>query len=350
VRTAPRAAAQEGVFFKMHVTSFAIFSLLMEEDPRAFARKLLLQKLAFASLRLKARKRKEYAAAQASKDAAATATAPRLPAAPTGVEEAVLRFELSSEELVNGRLHDATLAAVAAAVARAGVACIEAPLDAESLLPAELVAHCAAASEDYFFRIGSVGRKRSPGRWDIVNAALMDEPPFASRALRWNGFWAKLVRRLLGPACRMERLGVVFAKSGAADQGVHRDGKALFSDDGNVSCLPAHCLHVFVPLVDLTLENGPTEFFPGTHIRGAPPRVPGVPGITFTNRVLRAGSFIIFDFRVLHRGLRNASSAARPMLYFTFSRPWFRDDTNYHGDDYLISDVEEQAPAPERLT
>ena len=257
-------------------------------DPKEKARKLFLQKMAFASLRLKARKRKEFAAAQAAADAAAAVPAPAA-ASPTPLlmSAGALRFVATADEMAELRLCDATLAAVASAVQRAGVACIEAPLEADegSMLPAELVAQCHAASISYFYRPTSVGRQRSPGRWDIVDAALVDEPPFASRALRWNGFWAKLVRRLLGPACRMDRLGLVFAKSSAADQGVHRDGKALFWDDGNVSChLPAHCLHVFVPLVDITLENGPTEFFPGTHLRGALPRVPGVPGITFTER------------------------------------------------------------------
>ena len=42
-----------------------------------------------------------------------------------------------------------------------------------------------------------------------------------------------------------------------------------------------------------------------------------------------AGSAILFDYRILHRGLRNDTDAPRPMLYYTYGRQWFRDSTNY---------------------
>jgi hypothetical protein len=52
----------------------------------------------------------------------------------------------------------------------------------------------------------------------------------------------------------------------------------------------------------------------------------GVEGITFN---AAAGSAIMFDYRILHRGLANESAISRPMLYFTYGRQWFRDATNY---------------------
>ena len=44
------------------------------------------------------------------------------------------------------------------------------------------------------------------------------------------------------------------------------------------------------------------------------------------------GDIIVFDYRVVHRGMANAASAARPVLYSTFSRPWFRDALNFPDD------------------
>jgi ectoine hydroxylase-related dioxygenase (phytanoyl-CoA dioxygenase family) len=41
------------------------------------------------------------------------------------------------------------------------------------------------------------------------------------------------------------------------------------------------------------------------------------------------GDAIVFDYRILHRGLANISDQARPLAYFTFAKPWFRDATNY---------------------
>ena len=30
--------------------------------------------------------------------------------------------------------------------------------------------------------------------------------------------------------------------------------------------LPCHCLNVFIPLIDIGIENGPTEFRPGSQL------------------------------------------------------------------------------------
>jgi hypothetical protein len=38
---------------------------------------------------------------------------------------------------------------------------------------------------------------------------------------------------------------------------------------------------------------------------------------------------IVFDYRVVHRGMANTGEAARPVLYLTFCRSWFRDQQNF---------------------
>jgi hypothetical protein len=45
------------------------------------------------------------------------------------------------------------------------------------------------------------------------------------------------------------------------DQGWHTDGPHM----DIAKHLPCHCLNVFMPLVDISRENGPTEFRPGSH-------------------------------------------------------------------------------------
>lgn len=54
---------------------------------------------------------------------------------------------------------------------------------------------------------------------------------------------------------------LVISLPGCEDQGWHSDGPHMSVQQ----MLPCHCLNVFVPLVDVTLENGPTEFRPGSH-------------------------------------------------------------------------------------
>ena len=45
---------------------------------------------------------------------------------------------------------------------------------------------------------------------------------------------------------------------------------------------------------------------------------------------LKKGSALIFDYRVLHRGKRNISSESRPVLVFTFAKPFYKDVLNFN--------------------
>ena len=123
-----------------------------------------------------------------------------------------------------------------------------------------------------------------------------------------------------------DALRVRLSLPGAATQGIHRDGKHIFleteadaaygEDDANdddvnrirragaisswsssspppsfssvqYSKLPAHCITVFVPLVDLCGGgggNGPTEFWPGTHHTTADEPSPLASSVTFTDQ------------------------------------------------------------------
>jgi len=174
-----------------------------------------------------------------------------------------------------------------------------------------------------------------------------EPPPFAQ--LRRGAPWVPLMRRLLGPACRLLHSGCVVALPGAETQGVHRDGKALFgeafsdrNDDdlgeggGTVqsTALPVHCITVFIPLAQLDDVNGPTEYWPGTH-RIASEDVAGRAPLAFGGS--EAGDAILFDYRVLHRGGHNASDEPRLLAYFTYGRSWFADATNY-SDTSLLPD------------
>ena len=185
-------------------------------------------------------------------------------------------------------------------------------------------------------------------RYDVTWTGSSEEPPpFAQ--LRRGAPWLPLMRRLLGPACRLLHSGCVVALPGAETQGVHRDGKALFgeafsdrNDDdlgeggGTVqsTALPVHCITVFIPLAQLDDVNGPTEYWPGTH-RIASEDVAGRAPLAFGGS--EAGDAILFDYRVLHRGGHNASDEPRLLAYFTYGRSWFADATNY-SDTSLLPD------------
>ena len=132
--------------------------------------------------------------------------------------------------------------------------------------------------------------------------------------------------------------GLLHADPGCNEQLWHADGEHLFPGSCHVN-LPLHCLNVFVPLVDITEDNGGTEFCLGSHrLTGGSPDIVWqdaqhkdrigctVTPVAFT---CRAGSVIMFDYRVLHRGLANNGPEARPVLYFTYAHAWFRDMHNF---------------------
>jgi len=121
----------------------------------------------------------------------------------------------------------------------------------------------------------------------------------------------------------LDSFGVVLSLSGAETQHLHRDGSYLFGA-GIAPILPVHAITVGIPLIDMNAARGTTELFPGSHryvnLKDSDVSVaPEVP----------AGSCVMWDFRLLHRGTENRSADWRPLLYMTYSKPWWRDSKNY---------------------
>ncbi|CAB9531172.1 Phytanoyl-CoA dioxygenase (PhyH) [Seminavis robusta] len=127
-------------------------------------------------------------------------------------------------------------------------------------------------------------------------------------------------------------LSLVVSTPGASEQSWHADG-------GHVSTsqhLPCHVANLFIPLAPVSLDLGPTEFRPGSHVytRNLAPlllaakarkelRPPVAP-------LLDEGDVLVFDYRVLHRGKANTThDTNRPILVLTFSQPWYKDVCNF---------------------
>ena len=108
---------------------------------------------------------------------------------------------------------------------------------------------------------------------------------------------------------------VARANAGGDHQRWHKDGDHENGESPNA-------LTVFVPLQPLTAANGPTEFRLGSHRRRANDakrlRQDGVAVMC------DAGDALLFDYRVDHRGLANASDEDRLVFFCAFARPAFR--------------------------
>jgi hypothetical protein len=145
-----------------------------------------------------------------------------------------------------------------------------------------------------------------------------------------------IVRRLLGCDAVLEAYGAVVSLAHSMPQNPHRDGPLLFGP-GTAPHLPCHALTFSLPLIALDDWVGTTGFWPGSH-RGAktlpleedPPHAPDV----------ALGSAVLWDFRVAHSGLSNYSDDARPLLYATYSRVWFRDPTGFRSPGMVRIDLD----------
>jgi ectoine hydroxylase-related dioxygenase (phytanoyl-CoA dioxygenase family) len=72
--------------------------------------------------------------------------------------------------------------------------------------------------------------------------------------------------------------------------------------------------------VDITVENGGTEFWLATH------RLNHFEDEQQSVVILaKAGQPLLFDYRIRHRGLANRSQQPRPLLYVTFARASYED-------------------------
>jgi ectoine hydroxylase-related dioxygenase (phytanoyl-CoA dioxygenase family) len=84
---------------------------------------------------------------------------------------------------------------------------------------------------------------------------------------------------------------------------------------------------VNIPLVDARDDNGPLEIWPGGthHYVAQPAQVPQLAAEMQSVRVLMpAGSIVIRDSRMWHRGTPNRSTAPRPNFTLIYSRFWLR--------------------------
>jgi len=84
----------------------------------------------------------------------------------------------------------------------------------------------------------------------------------------------------------------------------------------------------FVPLVDFTPENGPTEFTLGSHQWGSvwADDEGGAEDVKF---FVPAGTAVIADYRTVHRGTDNRSGKRRHLAMMIFGREWWSDAVNY---------------------
>ena len=183
--------------------------------------------------------------------------------------------------------------------------------------------------------------QRSPGRWDIPISP--SEFGVDEGALPW---WP-LIAAVLGEDAEHSFSGVVYSDPGSPSQCWHIDSPHLTEDH-----LPAHALNVMIAIHDMPLSMGPTELAKGSHRLTNHLQNPALVSdelvyqhettapeqlVAHTEQAmpegfscaLTAGSCLIFDDRILHRGLGNTSNSRRSMVYFSYRQAGYSENTHF---------------------
>ncbi|KAL9191350.1 hypothetical protein ACHAXT_001056 [Thalassiosira profunda] len=172
-------------------------------------------------------------------------------------------------------------------------------------------------------------RERGRGRYDMELPAF-DTDAFSFLTDTKKAAWMPVVKQILGDDAKLVHTGCFISLPGSDTQVYHQDGVHL----NKKTHKPCYAINVFIPLVDYDMSNGPTEFCLGTHYLGHE--------VFVKDRVytpcVTAGTPVIFDYRLGHRGLRNYSQAVRPVVYLTYSSAAggkeFRDSVNFSRKRY----------------
>jgi hypothetical protein len=226
-------------------------------------------------------------------------------------------MELTQEEMTTGQLSSTNLDLAVESVRNNGYVLFE------RFLPPELVADMR---ESFTQLLESHIRETDPNRGaNRYQMHLPFAPPFSDERVVANPLILPIIGALVGEDCICHYLASDTALPGSEYQAVHPDIYQLFPEQRSV--LPPYSIVVNVPLVDAREDNGPLEVWPGGthHYVADPAQVPALAASMHSQRVLMpAGSVLIRDSRMWHRGTPNRSSAPRPNFTLIYSRFWLK--------------------------
>jgi hypothetical protein len=250
------------------------------------------------------------------------------PAVSTRTDHPFATVQVTPEERAAGALAAERHAAVVASLREHGAAIVDGAVDldhCESLAAAMAVDLDAAAAKPPSLFV--------PGH-------VQHNPPLHGEHLHpdvfANAIAVSVARALLGHAIQLGLYtGNTMLAHTTEAQPVHWDEHQLWP--GLTSAPPAHSLIANIPLVDVLVDNGAIELWPGTHLdvrsgdrAGEGLLVPDewvaarheeVPPVRVP---IPRGALLLRDGRLWHRGTTNTTDRPRPMVAALYTAWWFR--------------------------
>lgn len=214
----------------------------------------------------------------------------------------------------------------------------------EDLFHPDVVANLREALEERVqdWQSSELGKPNNVGDKRFTVPIRLQEP-FDSPSVYANSVLLDTLTRVMGEKPVLHAFGSVTTYEGARMQHVHREHPLLFhSDPGNAN-VPCYATTILVPLIDLDEEAGGTQLWEGTHMTRRDEEYEGDPHIFYT----KAGSALVFDYRTYHGGMPCRASHGRPLLYFTYTMPWFHDTLAFESHAAMGISAKERSKVPE---
>jgi ectoine hydroxylase-related dioxygenase (phytanoyl-CoA dioxygenase family) len=191
----------------------------------------------------------------------------------------------------------------------------------EDVLPADKVAALYAEFERLLD--GHRAHAESNRGQNRYNIAIPTGGVFTDPEIVANELALPVLRELLGDELAVDYLAADTPLQGSDYQTAHPDGRPLFAE-APVS-LPGYAYVLNIPLVDFRLNNGPLEVWPnGSHVISGVSAREGTRLYPGQQVLMPAGSLLLRDTRMWHRGTPNNSPGMRPNLAVVYTRPWYR--------------------------
>jgi len=211
----------------------------------------------------------------------------------------------------------------------------------------ELLDELKVAQEKYFeewFKTNvfntTKSEQRSKYRYEVWAPMIK---PFTSDAFIRSPILLPIIKAVVNEQrLEINMLSSVTSLPGAPTQHWHRDSGSLFNYDEFPHPLPTYGAVMFLALVDLVKENGPTEFWLKAHHQCRKKDLVEISDgghwfldvcpwvkerIVVTGEI---GTIMLFEYRMLHRGGPNKSSKRRSLMYLTWVREWWIDRVNFN--------------------
>ncbi|MDN4076012.1 phytanoyl-CoA dioxygenase family protein [Fictibacillus terranigra] len=239
-----------------------------------------------------------------------------------------MHIKLTQEELSTGVLKKETLDIAVEQIQVNGYVVFERVLSDE--LISEIRESFNALFDEYIERKGyNTGTNRA-------QMFLPFAKPYISKDVIAHPIAMSVIDQILGNDCRCTYFASDTPMPGSDYQAVHCDLNSLFPELSVP--LPSFSLVLNIPLVDTTEENGPLEIWPGgTHLHGdwavhdtlngsVNPHLHIVRAAEHMHSekvIMPAGSIVIRDIRMWHRGTPNRSNERRTNIALIYNRSWY---------------------------